>query len=202
MIEITQKLSRIQSRIAVEKGQYNSFGGFHYRSCEDILKKLKPLLKEEGCVLLLSDKINLVGDRYYVIATANLICTETNQSLSVSSVAREPLAKKKMDDCQLSGAASSYARKYALNGLFLLDDGVDSDRLNNGREGEKEKKGEELTYNDWQDIVKLGESCGYDQDETKKLVLKKAKELDISPRNAEIKKYFNNIAAFTHENIK
>jgi len=201
MIEITQKLSRIQSRIAVEKGQYNSFGGFHYRSCEDILKKLKPLLKEEGCILLLSDKVNLIGERYYIIATAKLICTETNQSLSVDSVAREPLTKKKMDDCQLSGAASSYARKYALNGLFLLDDGVDSDRLNNGREGEKEKKGEELTYNDWQDIVKLGESCGYDQDETKKLVLEKAKELDISPRNAEIKKYFQNKDDFS-ENIK
>ncbi len=201
MIEITQKLSRIQSRIAVEKGQYNSFGGFHYRSCEDILKKLKPLLKEEGCILLLSDKVNLIGERYYIIATAKLICTETNQSLSVDSVAREPLSKKKMDDCQLSGAASSYARKYALNGLFLLDDGVDSDKLNNGKEEEKEER-EELTYNDWQDIVKLGEDCGYNQDETKKLVLEKAKELGISPRNKEIKKYFNNIAAFTNENTK
>ena len=199
MIEITQKLLNIQSKIAVEKGQYNDFGGFHYRSCEDILKKLKPLLKEEGCVLLLSDKINLVGDRYYVIATANLICIETNQSLSVSSVAREPLTKKKMDDCQLSGAASSYARKYALNGLFLLDDGVDSDKLNNGKEEGKESK--ELTFNDWQDIVKLGESCGYNQDETKNLVLEKAKDLGISPRNKEIKKYFQNKDDFS-ENIK
>ena len=201
MIEITQKLSRIQSRIAVEKGQYNSFGGFHYRSCEDILKKLKPLLKEEGCILLLSDKVNLIGERYYIIATAKLICTETNQSLSVDSVAREPLSKKKMDDCQLSGAASSYARKYALNGLFLLDDGVDSDKLNNGKEEEKEER-EELTYNDWQNIVNLGSECGYNQEETKKLVLEKAKELGISPRNKEIKKYFNNTAAFTNENTK
>jgi len=199
MIEISQKLVKIQDKIAVEKKRYNSFGNFKYRNCEDILKELKPLLKEHKCVLLLTDKISLIGDRYYVVATARLLCAESNQDLRVDGIAREPLSKKKMDECQLTGTASSYARKYALNGLFLLDDGVDSDKLNNGKEENKEE--EELTYNDWQDIVKLGESYGYNQDETKNFVIEKAKELEISPRNKEIKKYFQCKDDFKNENI-
>ena len=199
MIEISQKLVKIQDKIAVGKKRYNSFGNFKYRNCEDILKELKPLLKEHKCVLLLTDKISLIGDRYYVVATARLLCAESNQDLRVDGIAREPLSKKKMDECQLTGTASSYARKYALNGLFLLDDGVDSDKLNNGKEENKEE--EELTYNDWQDIVKLGESYGYNQDETKNFVIEKAKELEISPRNKEIKKYFQCKDDFKNENI-
>lgn len=196
MIEITQKLVEIQNKIAVEKKRYNSFGNFKYRSCEDILKELKPLLKEHNCILLLTDKINLIGERYYVVATARLLCAETNQDLCAVGIAREPLEKKKMDACQLTGTASSYARKYALNGLFLLDDGIDSDKLNNGKEEENEKE-EELTYNDWQDIVNLGKSYGYDQDKIRTFVLGKANKLGISPKNKRIKKYFQSERDFS-----
>ena len=122
-------LNNIQSELKVPKNQYNKFGEYNYRSCEDILSAVKPFLN--GAVLTLSDDIVQVGDRYYVKATATL--THNDQSVSVSAYAREVEDKKKMDLAQITGACSSYARKYALNGLFLLDDIKDADTMDNDK---------------------------------------------------------------------
>ena len=119
------KLLKIQIELKDPKNQYNSFGEYRYRSCEDILEAVKPLLKETNSVLLLSDEITEVGERIYVKATATL--KDEKDSISVSAFAREVEEKKKLDGSQLTGVASSYARKYALNGLFCIDDTKDAD---------------------------------------------------------------------------
>jgi hypothetical protein len=122
-----KKLIDIQSKLKAPKGQYNSFGRYNYRSAEDILEAAKPLLFEAGCQLTLSDAVEECGGRIYVKATAELADTDTGEAVSVSAYAREAENKKGMDDSQITGTASSYARKYALNGLFLIDDTKDSD---------------------------------------------------------------------------
>ena len=120
--KIKNNLSRIQQELKVPKNQYNSFGKYKYRNCEDILEGVKPLLNEE-CDLYFDENIEMIGDRFYVKATA--IFEDKNKTYKVSSFARESLDKKGMDSAQITGAASSYARKYALNGLFLIDDTKD-----------------------------------------------------------------------------
>ena len=119
------KLTEIQHRLKAPKGQYNSFGKYKYRSCEDILEAVKPILNDVGCFLTLSDEIQLVGDRYYIKATARLQGPDTD--VTCTAYAREDLDKKGMDGAQITGTASSYARKYALNGLFCIDDTKDAD---------------------------------------------------------------------------
>jgi hypothetical protein len=128
MTKITTVLQQIQSRLVAPKSQRNTFGNYNYRSCEDILNALKPLLAELSAVVTLSDEMVLIGDRIYVKATA-VIITESDHSekVEVSAYAREPFARKGMDDAQVTGATSSYARKYALNGLFAIDDTKDAD---------------------------------------------------------------------------
>lgn len=127
---IFQKLQNIQSRLKVEKKNYNSFGGYSYRSCEDILEAVKPLLVENNLALVMTDEVEAVGERYYIKATATLYDTENGTNIAAIAYAREALEKKKMDDAQVTGSSSSYARKYALNGLFAIDDAKDSDFLN------------------------------------------------------------------------
>ena len=139
-----KELVSIQSELKAPKGQFNSFGKYKYRSCEDVLEALKPLLKENECFLNMSDEIVLIGDRYYIKATAT-ITNKSGTSLSVSAFAREEESKKGMDASQLTGATSSYARKYALNGLFAIDDNKDADATNKGDEKKEERRnGEDL----------------------------------------------------------
>lgn len=125
-------LQEIQQKLKAPKGQFNSFGGYHYRSCEDIVEALKPILAEYGAAIILSDEIVAVGERVYVKATATLKTKDTEYS--TTAYAREPAAKKGMDESQITGAASSYARKYALNGLFGIDDTKDADTMDNREE--------------------------------------------------------------------
>ena len=122
-----EKLLNIQLELKCQKSQYNSFGGYKFRSCEDILEAVKPHLAKYKVLLLLSDKVVQIGDRYYVEATAQLYDVESDKTISVSALAREQTDKTKMDASQITGTASSYARKYALNGLFLIDDTKDAD---------------------------------------------------------------------------
>ncbi len=137
-MDINEVLIKIQSDLKAPKGQYNDFGKYHYRSCEDILEAVKPLLKELNVSLTLSDEIVNVGDRYYIKAIATLANNESN--ITVTAYAREEESKKGMDSMQLTGATSSYARKYALNGLFAIDDTKDSDDPNfNGDDDNKDK---------------------------------------------------------------
>ena len=127
-MELTKKLSEIQQGLNAPKSQFNKFGKYSYRNCEDILKAVKPLLGE--CVLTLNDDIVQIGDRYYVKATATI--SSGSQVIETSAFARECLSKKGMDDAQLTGSCSSYARKYALNGLFSIDDSAgDPDSMDN-----------------------------------------------------------------------
>ncbi len=124
---IFEKLVSIQTELKAPKTQFNKFAGYHYRNQEDILEAVKPLLKKYQLTLIITDEIQNIGDRYYVQATAKLFDVETGQSVLSTASAREDQDKKGMDLSQLTGATSSYARKYALNGLFLIDDTKDAD---------------------------------------------------------------------------
>ena len=126
-----KELLQIQSELKAPKGQFNAYGKYKYRSCEDILEAVKPILKKCNCTLLLSDSLIYVGERYYIKATATLVNAE-GKSVSTEAYAREEETKKGMDASQITGASSSYARKYALNGLLCIDDNKDSDTTNTG----------------------------------------------------------------------
>lgn len=128
------KLQKIQSELKAPKNQENTFGGYKYRNLEDICEAVKPLLNKYSCSLVLSDDVVMIGERTYLKATATLIDSETGEKTSNNGFAREDVAKKRMDLSQLTGACSSYARKYALNGLFCIDDTKDADATNTGDE--------------------------------------------------------------------
>jgi hypothetical protein len=127
---------KIQQKLKAPKSQHNKFGNYNYRNCEDILEAVKPLLSEHGLTLVLSDTIAQVGTRYYVVATATLYKDKEVVGQS-TAYAREAESKKGMDESQITGAASSYARKYALNGLFCIDDTKDADTPTNNEEEPK-----------------------------------------------------------------
>ena len=136
-LSVHQKLLDVQSEIKVPKNQYNKFGKYNYRSCEDILEAAKPLLKKNSCILSISDEIKHIEGRFYVEARAVITDCESGDSFQVTAYAREEESKKGMDGAQVTGSTSSYARKYALNGLFALDDNKDSDDTNkHGKNGD------------------------------------------------------------------
>lgn len=129
-MNIYEKLLNIQTELKAPKSNRNSFGGYNYRSTEDIVEAIKPLLKKYNSTLVINDEIKLIGERYYVEATAKLIDVESNETIESKAYAREEECKPKMDTSQTTGSASSYARKYALNGLLAIDDTKDSDATN------------------------------------------------------------------------
>ena len=133
------RISSAQGELKAPKNQYNSFGKYSYRSCEDILEAAKPVCAKYGLLLTVSDEIVHEGDRYYIKATAALYDAQggSDEVMSATAYAREPEAKKGMDDSQITGTASSYARKYALNGLFCIDDTKDADTQDNTNSGRK-----------------------------------------------------------------
>ena len=124
---IYEKLLAVQNELKAPKDKRNNFGGYNYRSCEGILEAVKPLLQEQGLMLTIKDEVVNIGDRYYVRATVLLDDISSNGEIAITALAREEEAKKGMDASQITGTASSYARKYALNGLFLIDDTKDAD---------------------------------------------------------------------------
>jgi hypothetical protein len=125
---VYKKLIEVQKELKAPKNQRNTFGNYNYRSCEDILEALKPVLSEHGATVFISDKPVVKENLWsYIEATATFVDTESGDSVSVTAYAREADTKKGMDVSQITGSASSYARKYALNGLFLIDDSVDAD---------------------------------------------------------------------------
>lgn len=155
------KLSEIQKVLKAPKGQYNNFGGYKYRSCEDIIEAVKPLCAEFGTVLTLSDDVQAVGDRFYIKATAMIVDTESGESVAVTAFAREAASKKGMDESQITGTASSYARKYALNGLFCIDDtkDADTDAYTEQTGGGKRGNGQQAQQQAAQQQYRCGE-CG------------------------------------------
>ena len=126
-MSIGEILKHIQTELKAPKDQKNTFGGYKYRNLEGILENVKPLLDKYNAVLTITDDIITVADRVYVKAIATITSVEDNSNITVSAYAREQDTKKGMDDAQLTGACSSYARKYALNGLFCIDDTKDAD---------------------------------------------------------------------------
>jgi len=148
--ELIEKLVVIQKNLKAPKGQYNKFGKYYYRSCEDILEGLKLVL--DGLVVTVEDDVKMVGDRIYIKSTVTL--TDGENSITNSAFARESLNKKGMDDSQITGTASSYARKYALNGLFLIDDTKDADSMDNSQQAK------EPTTNDisWVNAINSGQA--------------------------------------------
>ena len=136
-MSITEKLMMIQSELKAPKGQFNSFGKYKYRSCEDIMEALKPVMAKHKTTLIITDEIVFIGDRYYIKAAARLLDIESSDFVESEAYAREEESKKGMDGSQVTGAASSYARKYALNGLFAIDDTKDADVTNTHGKGEE-----------------------------------------------------------------
>lgn len=137
-MNIYEKLSKIQAELKVPKVQRNTFGNYNYRSCEDILEAVKPLLIAENLVLILDDEVVNIGDRNYVKSTAKLVDIEGKEEMFTTAYAKEDDNRKGMDGSQLTGSTSSYARKYALNGLFAIDDTKDSDATNDHGKGQSQ----------------------------------------------------------------
>ena len=145
-MNIYEKLLVIQTKLKAPKNQVNKFGGYNYRNCEDILEALKPILEQVKATLTISDEIVMIGTRYYIKSTATLIDIEKeNSKIENIAFAREEENKKGMDASQLTGACSSYARKYALNGLFAIDDTKDADTMNNNEDTKMKKVAHEET---------------------------------------------------------
>lgn len=162
-----KELIEIQKSLKCNKARENKFGGYKYRSCEDIMEAVKPLLSEQSCTLTVTDEVVMVGDRTYIKATATLANAE-EKTVQVSAFAREEEAKKGMDVAQITGSASSYARKYALNGLFCIDDGHDPDAMDNrdmgGRKTAKKTEVEQMRNHinnaaTMDDLKMLWDSC-------------------------------------------
>ncbi len=170
---IYEKLLNIQNELKAPKSQFNDFGKYKYRNAEDILEAVKPLCFKYKATLTLSDEIVLIGERYYVKATATLTDNEKPElKIWTTAYAREEESKKGMDGSQVTGASSSYARKYALNGLFNIDDTKDSDSTNtHGKDG-KETTTQEVTNEEILKLFALAEQAGYSKD----TVFKQAKE--------------------------
>ena len=163
-----KELLQIQSELKAPKGQYNSFGKYKYRSCEDILEAVKPLCVKYGVILTLSDEIVQVGERYYIKATARLR-KEGGSDILVTAYAREALDKKGMDDSQITGTASSYARKYALNGLFCIDDTKDADTDEYVKKTKAGAKGDTSDKEAWREkVIETAKAKGIDMKEVAK----------------------------------
>ena len=159
------KLVKVQSELKAPKSQYNNFGKYSYRNCEDILEALKPILNEVKAIVNISDEVVLIGDRYYIKATVKFIDAETGEMVEASAMAREEETKKGMDASQLTGSTSSYARKYALNGLFAIDDTKDSDTTNTHNKCE-----DKITENQVKRLFIIAK--GKDTDKVKNIVSK------------------------------
>ena len=179
-MEIYKKLLNIQCELKSPKSQFNAFGKYNYRSCEDILESLKPLLNKYKLTVILSAEIVLIGDRYYLKATAKIVDIEDGLSIENYSYAREDETKKGQDLAQVTGSVSSYARKYALNGLFAIDDTKDSDATN---KHDKDKPTQldisdrwsngKLTEKQISRLYAIAYSKGYDRDTVKHHVFNK-----------------------------
>ena len=157
-----EKLLSIQGELKCAKLQYNSFGKYSFRSCEDILEAVKPLLAKHKATVFLTDSIKQIGDRYYVEAVAHFVDVVDGEEIAVTAYAREEESKKGMDGSQVTGASSSYARKYALNGLFDIDDTKDSDTTNNGQTPKPAAQQQPAAVNYRNEFIKLCKENGLD----------------------------------------
>ena len=169
-MSVYTKLLNVQSELKAPKSQYNSFGKYKYRSCEDILEALKPILNKNKATVIISDDILFVEGRHYIKATVKFIDTENGEIVENSALAREEEIKKGMDASQITGSVSSYARKYALNGMFAIDDTKDSDSTNtHGTENNKPEPAK-LSAKQVGRLLAIGLKAGIKEPEIKKVI--------------------------------
>ena len=164
------KLLNVQSELKAPKSQYNSFGKYKYRSCEDILEALKPILNKNKATVIISDDILFVEGRHYIKATVKFIDTENGEMVENSALAREDEVKKGMDSSQITGSVSSYARKYALNGMFAIDDTKDSDSTNTHGVEPVKPESTKLSAKQVGRLLAIGLKAGIKEPEIKKVI--------------------------------
>ena len=180
-MNVYEKLIAIQSELKAPKSQYNNFGKYAYRNCEDILESLKPLLKEHKSTIYISDEIVTVLERFYVKATVTFIDAETGEKIINTAYAREEECKKGMDGSQVTGASSSYARKYALNGMFAIDDTKDSDFTNTTVKGDNSALSEAQIKR----LLAIASKVNISADDVKVVVAKKFGVQDLRKMNKQ-----------------
>jgi len=185
-----KELIEIQHKLVAKKGQRNDFGRYSYRSAEDILESVKPLLFENKCMVTLTDELILVGDRYYIKAMATII-NEKDKSISCFGLAREALQQKGMSDGQITGASSSYARKYALNGLFAIAENDDLDSHSNEpvKRPPPSKANDQSRLHAWKDFSGICETMGVDPTE---FLSENVDMTDKTATYAEVRKWLQN----------
>lgn len=167
-MSIYTKLMNVQNELKVPKNNTNTFGNYKFRNAEDILEALKPLLKNHNATVIITDDVVMVGDRYYIKATVKFIDTETGEMIETSALAREEETKKGFDASQITGSTSSYARKYALNGLFAIDDTKDSDTTNTSVKNESTLSEAQIKR-----LYTISNKAGYSADKVKNMVKQK-----------------------------
>lgn len=173
---IYKKLLEVQINLNAPKSQYNSFGKYSYRNCEDILEAVKPLLMQNHLILKIDDTVEKIGDRFYIKSTVTLTDIDTCESISNTAYAREEESKKGMDESQITGASSSYARKYALNGMFCIDDNKDSDSTNRYSHDKKcttSFSSNRINDNQIKRLYTIANNAGYDVEAINSMVKKK-----------------------------
>ena len=180
-MNVYEKLIAIQSELKAPKSQYNNFGKYAYRNCEDILESLKPLLKEYKSTIYISDEIVTVLERFYVKATVTFIDAETGEKIINTAYAREEEDKKGMDGSQVTGSSSSYARKYALNGMFAIDDTKDSDFTNTTVKGDNSALSEAQIKR----LLAIASKVNISADDVKKVVAKSFGVQDLRKMNKQ-----------------
>ena len=180
-MNVYEKLIAIQSELKAPKSQYNNFGKYAYRNCEDILEALKPLLKEHKSTIYIADEIVTVLERFYIKATVTFIDAETGEKITNTAYAREEESKKGMDGSQVTGASSSYARKYALNGMFAIDDTKDSDFTNTTVKGDNSGLSEAQIKR----LLAIASKVNISADDVKVVVAKKFGVQDLRKMNKQ-----------------
>lgn len=195
-LNVWQKMNRVQVELKAPKNQYNNFGKYKYRSCEDILEGLRPLKEKYNFLVLLSDSHEYSEGRHYIKARVQFVDCDTGEKIEAEGLAREEEVKKGMDSSQITGSASSYARKYALNGLFAIDDTKDSDATNNGIQPTTQAKKSTstgMTNQHLNKLFELGVKKGYSQEKVRQQVVKKfnktAEEMTLAEYNQVIQGY-------------
>ena len=191
---IYQKLLAIQNELKAPKSQFNKFGGYSYRSCEDILEAVKSLLVKYQATIILQDKIELIGDRYYIKATARFIDAESGETIETEALARESENIKGMQASQITGATSSYARKYVLGSLLLLDDCKDADAIHGKEDNNKSQSHSQIDTTSTRKLsdkqlarlFALGYKAGFNNDKVKEQIFKK---FNVEPKNLNKQQY-------------
>lgn len=193
-MNIYEKLTEVQNELKAPKSRYNSFGKYNYRSCEDILEAVKPLLKSKKLAMTVKDDVYSVEGRFYIMATVTVFDCESEEKITTTAYAREDSDKKGMDGSQITGSSSSYARKYALNGMFAIDDTKDADSWNTHEKAEKAKENK-IEYATEEQVDKLNKYYANSREQYEKALRKYGAENAVQLKNTEAQAIIDRIEA-------